>query len=307
MEPDHSGSIVEFTEKYPNAKVVSSSKSFVMMKNCFGNDFADRQVVVGENDKLSLGERELTFVGAPMVHWPEVLVSYEKKEKILFSADAFGKFGALDVEDEWACEARRYYFGIVGKYGVQVQALLKKASALDMQKICPLHGPILDGDLSFYFNLYDTWSKYEVESEGVLIAYTSVYGNTKKAVEILEKELQEKGLKVAVTDLARDDMAEAVEDGFRYGKIVLATTTYNGDIFPFMREYINNLVERGFKNKKIGFIENGSWAPVATRKMLAMLEECKNLTFAENNVKIMSAVSKENLTQLKLLAEEMSK
>lgn len=307
MEPDHSGSIVEFTEKYPNAKVVSSSKSFVMMKNYFGNDFADRQVVVGENDKLSLGERELTFVGAPMVHWPEVLVSYEKKEKILFSADAFGKFGALDVEDEWACEARRYYFGIVGKYGVQVQALLKKASALDIQKICPLHGPVLDGDLSFYFNLYDTWSKYEVESEGVLIAYTSVYRNTKKAVEILEKELQEKGLKVAVTDLARDDMAEAVEDGFRYGKIVLATTTYNGDIFPFMREYINNLVERGFKNKKIGFIENGSWAPVATRKMSAMLEECKNLTFAENNVKIMSAVSKENLTQLKLLAEEMSK
>lgn len=307
MEPDHSGSIVEFTEKYPNAKVVSSSKSFVMMKNYFGNDFADRQVVVGENDKLSLGEHQLTFVGAPMVHWPEVLVSYEEKEKTLFSADGFGKFGALDVEDEWACEARRYYFGIVGKYGVQVQALLKKASALQIERICPLHGPILDSDLSFYFNLYDTWSKYEVESEGVLIAYTSVYGNTKKAVEILEKELQEKGLKVAVTDLARDDMAEAVEDGFRYGKIVLATTTYNGDIFPFMREYINNLVERGFKNKKIGFIENGSWAPVATRKMSAMLEECKNLIFAENNVKIMSAVSKENLTQLKLLAEEMSK
>ncbi len=307
MEPDHSGSIVEFTEKYPSAKVVSSSKSFVMMKNYFGNDFDDRQVVVGENDKLSLGEHQLTFVGAPMVHWPEVLVSYEEKEKTLFSADGFGKFGALDVEDEWACEARRYYFGIVGKYGVQVQALLKKASALQIERICPLHGPILDGDLSFYFNLYDIWSKYEVESEGVLIAYTSVYGNTKKAVEILEKELQEKGLKVAVTDLARDDMAEAVEDGFRYGKIVLATTTYNGDIFPFMREYINNLVERGFKNKKIGFIENGSWAPVATRKMSAMLEECKNLTFAENNVKILSAVSEENLVQLKLLAEEMSK
>jgi flavorubredoxin len=242
-----------------------------------------------------------------MVHWPEVMMSYEVASKTLFSADAFGKFGALDTDEDWACEARRYYFGIVGKYGAPVQALLKKASALDIKTICPLHDPILSENLGYYLNLYNIWSSYGVESEGVLIAYTSVYGNTKKAVEILEKELQEKGLKVAVTDLARDDMAEAVEDGFRYGKIVLATTTYNGDIFPFMREYINNLVERGFKNKKIGFIENGSWAPVATRKMSAMLEECKNLTFAENNVKIMSAVSKENLTQLKLLAEEMSK
>ena len=306
MEPDHSANIKRFAEQYPNAKIVSSSKSFVMMNNYFGTDFSDRQVVVGENDTLSLGGHELVFVTAPMVHWPEVIVTYDKKDKILFSADAFGKFGALDIEEDWACEARRYYIGIVGKYGVQVQSLLKKSSALDIQTICPLHGPILTENLSYYINLYNTWSSYGVESEGVVIAYTSVYGNTKSAVMLLAKELEELGCpKVTVNDLARCDMAEAVEDAFRYGKIVLATTTYNGEIFPFMREFINHLTERNFANRTVAFIENGSWAPVATRVMKTMLEKCKNLTYTESNVKILSAVNEENQEQIKALAKEL--
>ena len=306
MEPDHSANITKFAEQYPQAKIVSSSKSFTMMKNYFGTDFSDRQIVVGEKDTLSLGERELTFITAPMVHWPEVIVTFDTKDKILFSADAFGKFGALDVEEDWACEARRYYVGIVGKYGVQVQALLKKASALDIKTICPLHGPILTENLQYHLDLYNTWSSYGVESEGVLISYTSVYGNTKSAVMLLAKELEELGCKkVVVNDLARCDMAEAVEDAFRYGKIVLATTTYNGEIFPFMREFINHLTERNFANRTIGFIENGSWAPVATRVMKTMLEKCKNLTYTENNVKILSAVNEENKAQIKALAKEL--
>lgn len=306
MEPDHSANIVNFVKEYPQVKIVSSSKSFTMMKNYFGTDFSDRQVIVGENDTLSLGEHELVFVTAPMVHWPEVIVTYDKKDKILFSADAFGKFGALDIEEDWACEARRYYIGIVGKYGVQVQSLLKKASALDIQTICPLHGPILTENLSYYINLYNTWSSYGVESEGVVIAYTSVYGNTKSAVMLLAKELEELGCpKVTVNDLARCDMAEAVEDAFRYGKIVLATTTYNGEIFPFMREFINHLTERNFANRTVAFIENGSWAPVATRVMKTMLEKCKNLTYTESNVKILSAVNEENQEQIKALAKEL--
>ena len=306
MEPDHSANITKFAKQYPQAKIVSSSKSFTMMKNYFGTDFSDRQIVVGENDTLSLGERELTFITAPMVHWPEVIVTFDNKDKILFSADAFGKFGALNVEEDWACEARRYYVGIVGKYGVQVQTLLKKASALDIKTICPLHGPILTENLQYHLDLYNTWSSYGVESEGVLISYTSVYGNTKSAVMLLAKELEELGCKkVVVNDLARCDMAEAVEDAFRYGKIVLATTTYNGEIFPFMREFINHLTERNFANRTIGFIENGSWAPVATRVMKTMLEKCKNLTYTENNVKILSAVNEENKAQIKALAKEL--
>lgn len=307
MEPDHSGSIVDFVNAYPNAQIVSSSKAFVMMKNYFGTDFADKQVVVGEGSKLDLGEHKLTFVTAPMVHWPEVIVTYEETEKVLFSADAFGKFGALDVEEEWACEARRYYIGIVGKYGALVQTLLKKASALDIKTICPLHGPVLDGDLSEYLNLYNVWSSYGVESDGVVIAYTSVYGNTKKAVEMLAKGLEDKGVKVTVNDLARCDMAEAVEDAFRYGKIVLATTTYNGEIFPFMREFIHHLTERNFQNKTVAFIENGSWAPMAKRIMSSMLEGCKNLNYAENNVTILSALNDVSKAQVNALVEELSK
>ncbi|MBO7345281.1 MAG: FprA family A-type flavoprotein [Clostridia bacterium] len=307
MEPDHSANVMLFVEEYPNAKIVSSSKAFVMMKNFFGTDFEDKKVVVGENSELSLGKHDLVFLTAPMVHWPEVIVTYDKADKVLFSADGFGKFGALDIEEDWACEARRYYIGIVGKYGAQVQSLLKKASALDIQTICPLHGPVLTENLGYYINLYDIWSSYGVESEGVLICYTSVYGNTKKAVEILERKLKESGCeKVVVNDLARCDMAEAVEDAFRYGKIVLATTTYNGEIFPFMREFINHLTERNFANRKVAFIENGSWAPVATKVMKGMFEKCKNLTFAENGVKIMSAVSQENLEQLENLAKELA-
>jgi flavorubredoxin len=277
-----------------------------MMKNFFGTEFEDRRIVVGGNDTLSLGAHELTFVTAPMVHWPEVIVSYDSKDKVLFSADGFGKFGALDADEDWACEARRYYFGIVGKYGAQVQLLLKKAAALDIQIICPLHGPILTENLGYYIGLYNTWSSYGVESEGVVIAYTSVYGNTKKAVEKLEELLKAKGCpKVAVTDLARDDMAEAVEDAFRYGKIVLATTTYNGEIFPFMREFINHLTERNFQNKTVALIENGSWAPLAAKVMREMFEKSKNLTFAENTVKIMSALNGESLAQLEALADEL--
>ena len=308
MEPDHSANILNFANEYPEATIVSSAKAFSMMKNFFGTDFEDRRIVVGGGDTLSLGKHELTFVTAPMVHWPEVIVSYDSTDKVLFSADGFGKFGALDADEDWACEARRYYFGIVGKYGAQVQLLLKKASALDIQIICPLHGPILTENLGYYIGLYDTWSSYGTESEGVVIAYTSVYGNTKKAVEILAEKLREKGCpKVAVTDLARDDMAEAVEDAFRYGKIVLATTTYNGEIFPFMREFINHLTERNFQNKTVAFVENGSWAPLAAKVMKEMLEKSKNLTFTENGVKIMSALSEENLAQIDALADELCK
>lgn len=308
MEPDHSANIVNFVNTYPNAKIVSSAAAFKMMKQFFGTDFADKQVVVGEGDTLSLGKHELTFYTAPMVHWPEVIVTYDSADKVLFSADGFGKFGALDVEEDWACEARRYYIGIVGKYGVQTQVLLKKASGLDIQIICPLHGPVLNENLNYYLNLYNIWSSYGVESEGVVIAYTSVYGNTKKAVEKLAEMLKEKGCpKVVVNDLARCDMAEAVEDAFRYGKIILATTTYNSDVFPFMREFINHLTERGFKNRTIGFIENGSWAPVATKVMKKMLENSKNLTYTEANVRILSALNEESLVQLEALADELLK
>ena len=306
MEPDHSANIDEFAKAYPNATIVATDRAFVMMNKFFGTDYADRRLVVGEGDTLNLGEHTLTFVMAPMVHWPEVMMTYDSTEKALFSADGFGKFGALDVEEDWACEARRYYFGIVGKYGVQVQAVLKKAAGLDIQTIYPLHGPILNENLGYYLDLYNTWSSYGVESEGTLICYTSVYGNTKKAVEILAEELKNAGCpKVVVNDLARCDMAEAVEDAFRYGKIILATTTYNGDLFPFMREFINELTERGYRNRKIGIVENGSWAPVVKNKITKAFELCKNLEFAENIVTIHSAVKEENLEQIKKLAEEM--
>ena len=308
MEPDHSAGVDEFLKVYPKAVVVSSAKAFAMMKNYFGTDYADRRIVVAEGDQLKLGKHELTFVAAPMVHWPEVMVSYDSCDKVLFSADGFGKFGALDVEEEWACEARRYYIGIVGKYGAQVQALLKKAAGLDIAIICPLHGPVLTENLGYYINLYDIWSSYGVESEGVVIAYTSVYGNTKKAVELLEKKLLEKGCpKVVVNDLARCDMAEAVEDAFRYGKIVLATTTYNGGIFPFMNDFIHHLTDHNFQNRTVGLVENGSWAPVAARVMRKQLESSKNLTFAETTVKILSALNEDSTAQIDALAEELVK
>jgi len=310
MEPDHSANIMNFMKNYPETQIVSSQKAFTMMKNFFNEEFTDRRIVVKEGDTLELGSHKLTFVGAPMVHWPEVLMSYESTDKVLFSADGFGKFGANDVEDPegWACEARRYYFGIVGKYGAQVQAVLKKAKDLDIQIICPLHGPVLTEDLGYYLNLYNIWSSYETESEGVVIAYTSVYGNTKKAVELLSDKLKAKGCpKVSVFDLARDDMAEAVEDAFRYGKIVLATTTYNAEIFPFMKQFIDHLTERGFKNKTVGLIENGSWAPQAAKVMKGMLEGCKNLEFLDTTVKIMSAVNEENKNQIEAMAEELCK
>ena len=306
MEPDHSANIMTFAGQYPNAKIVASSKAFTMMNNFFGTDFADRRVVVGEGDTLSLGEHTLAFVTAPMVHWPEVLMTYDTKDKILFSADGFGKFGALDAEEDWACEARRYYFGIVGKYGAQVQAVLKKAANLDIQTICPLHGPVLKENLGYYLNLYQTWSSYGVESEGVFIAYTSVYGNTKKAVELLADKLKAKGCpKVSVADLAREDMAEAVEDAFRYGKLVIASTTYNADVFPFMRTFLEHLVERGYKKRTIGIIENGSWAPMAAKTMKAILEPCKDLKFTNASVKIMSAMNDENKQQIDAMAEEL--
>lgn len=308
MEPDHSANVANFLNLYTDAKVVATAKAFVMMKQFFGTDYPDRQIVVKEGDTLNLGAHTLTFVLAPMVHWPEVMVTYDSKDKVLFSADAFGKFGALDVEEDWACEARRYYFGIVGKYGVQAQALLKKAAGLDIQTICALHGPILKENLGYYLDLYNTWSSYGVESEGVVIAYTSVYGNTKKAVELLADKLTALGCpKVTVTDLARDDMAEAVEDAFRYGKLVLATTTYNGDIFPFMKTFIEHLTERGYKNRTIGLIENGSWAPTAAKTMLKMFEDSKNLTFTDTTVTIKSAVNAENEAQIAALAEELCK
>ncbi len=308
MEPDHSGSIAEFMKAFPETKVVSSAKSFAMMKQFFGTDFSDRQVVVKDGDTLGLGSHTLSFIAAPMVHWPEVIVTYDAYDKVLFSADGFGKFGALDMEEDWACEARRYYFGIVGKFGVQVQNLLKKAAALDIQAICPLHGPILTENLSYYIGLYQTWSSYSVESEGVMIAYSSVYGNTKKAAELLAEKLNEKGCpKVVVNDLARCDMAEAVEDAFRYGKLVLASPTYNGDVFPFTREFIHELTERNYQKRTIGFIENGSWAPTAAKVMKKMLENSKDLTFTDTTVKVMSALNEESIAAIEALAEELSK
>ena len=306
MEPDHSANIAAFAEAFPDAKIVSSNAAFVMMKKFFGTDFAERKVAVKEGDTLSLGRHELKFVAAPMVHWPEVIMTYDTLSKVFFSADAFGKFGALDIEEDWACEARRYYFGIVGKFGQQVQALLKKASALDIKTICPLHGPVLTENLGYYLDLYNTWSSYGVETEGVLIAYTSVYGNTKQAAELLQAKLEEKGCpKVAITDLARDDMAEAVEDAFRYGKMVLATTTYNGDIFPFMREFINELLERNYQNRNVGIIENGTWAPMAAKVIRAKFEGSKNITFAENTVTINAALDDAARTKIDQLAAEL--
>ena len=306
MEPDHSANIYNFMTSFPDATIVSSAKAFTMMKNFFGTEFEDRRIVVKEGDTLELGEHTLHFVAAPMVHWPEVIMTYDSKDKVLFSADGFGKFGALDVEEDWACEARRYYIGIVGKYGAQVQSVLKKAAKLDIQVICPLHGPILKENLGYYLDLYNTWSSYGVESEGIMIAYTSVYGNTKQAVELLAEKLKSKGCpKVVVSDLAREDMAECVEDAFRYGRIVLATTTYNADIFPFMREFIEHLTERNFQNRKIAFIENGSWAPLAAKTMKKMLEGCKKLEFVEPTVRIMSALNDESKTKIDELAEAL--
>ncbi len=306
MEPDHSANIANFLTAYPGATVVSSAKAFAMMKQFFGDDYASRRIVVGEGDTLCLGKHTLAFVTAPMVHWPEVIVTYDTTDKVLFSADGFGKFGALDVEEEWDCEARRYYIGIVGKYGKPVQALLKKAAGLDISIICPLHGPVLTENLGHYLNLYDIWSSYRVESEGILIAYTSVYGHTKAAVELLAQKLQEKGCpKVVVTDLARDDMAEAVEDAFRYGCLVLATTTYNADIFPFMKEFIHHLTERDYQNRTVALMENGTWAPTAAKVMKNMLSDSKNITFAETTVKILSALSDESRAQIEALAAEL--
>ena len=306
MEPDHSSNIVNFMNAYKNATIVASVKAFPMMKNFFGEDFADRRIEINEGDTLDLGEHKLTFVTAPMVHWPEVIMTYDSTEKILFSADAFGKFGALDVEDEWDCEARRYYFGIVGKYGAQVQNVLKKAATLDIKTICPLHGPVLTDTIDHVLKQYDKWSSYTPETDGVFIAYTSVYGNTKKAVNLLADKLKEKGCpKVSVADLAREDMAEAVEDAFRYSKLVLATTTYNADIFPFMRQFIEHLTERGYKNRTVAFIENGSWAPLAAKTMAKMLEGSVNLKYAENTVKIKSAMNDENKAQIEALADEL--
>ena len=308
MEPDHSANIAVFAEKYPEAKIVASAKAFVMMKSFFGVDFAERRVVVGEGDELSLGKHTLVFYTAPMVHWPEVIVSYDKADKVLFSADGFGKFGALDAEEEWACEARRYYIGIVGKYGAQVQALLKKAATLDIEKICPLHGPVLSENLGYYIGLYDTWSSYRPEEEGILIAYTSVYGNTKAAAELLYSKLVENGAKkVVITDLARSDMAENVEDAFRYSTLVLATTTYNGEIFPFMREFISHLTERGYRNRTVAFMENGSWAPMATKVMREKLSALKDITYAENTVKITSALDDASRAAIDALARELCK
>ncbi len=307
MEPDHSANIKKFASVYPDAKIVASKKAFQMMENFFGEDFTKRGIIVSEGDTLSLGKHTLTFYNAPMVHWPEVIVSYDSFDKVLFSADAFGKFGSLDIEEDWACEARRYYFGIVGKYGDQAGALLKKAATLDIGVICPLHGPVLSENLGYYINLYNTWSSYEIESDGIVIAYTSVYGNTKKAVAMLEAELKKNGCpKVVVTDLARDDMAEAIEDAFRYGKLVLATTTYNADIFPQMKTFIDGLLERNYQNRTIAFIENGSWAPLAAKIMKASFEKTKNITFAENTVKIMSALNDESREQVVALAKELS-
>ncbi len=306
MEPDHSANLVRFAEKYPEAKIVASSKAFPMMKCLFGTDFEDRKIVVGDGDRLELGGKTLVFAAAPMVHWPEVIVTYEETTKTLFTADGFGKFGALDAEEDWACEARRYYFGIVGKYGMQVQALLKKVNALDVERICPLHGPVLSENLAYYINLYNIWSSYGTESEGVMIAFTSVYGNTRAAVEELKKELEKNGCKkVAVADLARDDMAEAVEDAFRYGKLVMATTTYNADIFPFMKTFIEALGERNYQNKTIAFMENGLWAPIAAKTMKTMTEKFKNITYAETTVKLKGKMTETNKKEIIGLAKEL--
>ena len=306
MEPDHSANIANFLNAYPKTVVVASSKAFTMMGQFFGTEFTDRRMVVGEGDTLCLGKHTLTFVTAPMVHWPEVIVTYDSCDKVLFSADAFGKFGALDVEEDWACEARRYYIGIVGKYGAQAQALLKKAAGLDIEIICPLHGPALTENLGYYLNLYNIWSSYQPETEGILVAYTSVYGNTKAAVELLADTLRAKGCpKVVVTDLARCDMAEAVEDAFRYSKLVLATTTYNADVFPHMKEFIHHLTERGYRNRTVALMENGSWAPQAAKVMRTMLAESKNLTFTETTVNIRSALNEESRAQVEAMADEL--
>ncbi len=307
MEPDHSANIGTFAEAFPNAKIVGNAMTFTMMKKFFGTDYPDKKVIVKDGDTLSLGKHELKFVTAPMVHWPEVMMTYDMTDKVFFTADAFGKFGALDIEAEWACEARRYYFGIVGKFGTQVQALLKKAAGLEIDVICPLHGPVLSENLSYYLDLYNTWSSYGVESEGVFIAYTSVYGNTKKAALMLKDKLEALGCpKVAIADLAREDMAESVEDAFRYGKIVLATTTYNGDIFPTMREFINELLEKNYQNRTIGIIENGTWAPMAAKVIKAKFENSKNVTFAENTVTINAAVNETNAEEIDKLAAELA-
>ena len=308
MEPDHSANISNFMETYPDAQIVSSAQAFNMMKQFFGTDFADKRMIIKEGDTLSLGRHTLNFIAAPMVHWPEVMVTYDSCDKVLFSADGFGKFGALDVEEDWACEARRYYIGIVGKYGMQVQNLLKKAAGLDIQIICPLHGPVLSENLDYYLNLYNIWSSYAVETEGILVAYTSVYGNTRKAAQLLADKLREKGCpKVVVADLAREDMAECVEDAFRYGKLVLATTTYNTGIVPFMQQFITHLKERNYQNRTVALIEIGTWAPMAAKTMKAMLEGCKNITFTENNVCIRSALNEESTAQLEALADELCK
>jgi flavorubredoxin len=306
MEPDHSGALKEAMAKYPEMKIVSSAGAFPMMKAFCKNDYADRKVLVKEGDELSLGAHKLSFIAAPMVHWPEVIFSYDHTDKVLFSADAFGKFGTIGTDEEWACEAARYYFGIVGKFGMQVQNVLKKAAALDIKTICPLHGPVLTGDLSEYFTLYDMWSKYEPDKNGVAIFYTSVYGHTGRAAELLKDELEAMGCKAALNDLARCDMAEAVEDAFRYGRIVLATTTYNGDIFPFMKTFINTLTEHNFCNRKVGLIENGAWAPVAANIMKKMLEGAKGIEYTENSVKIKGDLTQENIDQIKALAKEMA-
>lgn len=306
MEPDHSANIANFMAAFPEAVIVSSAKAFAMMKAFFGTDWQERQIVVKEGDTLDLGHHVLTFVAAPMVHWPEVIVTYDSLDKVLFSADGFGKFGALDADEDWACEARRYYIGIVGKYGVPVQALLKKAASLDIAKICPLHGPVLDENLGYYLNLYNIWSSYDVESEGVVIAYTSVYGHTKEAVTLLADMLKARGCpKVTVTDLARDDMAEAVEDAFRYGKLVLATTTYNCEIFPFMRTFINHLTERNYQKRTVGLIENGSWAPMAAKVMQSLLAGAKDVKILEPIVTIRSALSDESRASLESLADAL--
>lgn len=306
MEPDHSANIAAFAEKYPAAKIVSSKQAFVMMKQFFGTDYADRQVVVAEKSTLELGRHTLNFIAAPMVHWPEVIMSYDSADKVLFSADGFGKFGALDVDEDWACEARRYYFGIVGKYGAQVQAVLKKAAALDIAVICPLHGPVLSGDLGRYIGLYDTWSSYRPESEGVVIACASIYGNTRRAADMLAAKLADKGVKVSVHDLARDDMAECVEDAFRYDRLVLASPTYNADVFPFMRTFIESLTERNYQKRKVAFIENGSWAPLAAKVMKSMFEKSKDITFAETTVTVRSAVNADSEAQIAALADELA-
>ena len=307
MEPDHAANVDKFLELYPDATVVASAKAFAMMKGFFGTDYADRRLIVGEGDTLSLGRHTLTFVTAPMVHWPEVIVTYDSYDKVLFSADGFGKFGALDVEEPWEDEARRYYIGIVGKYGAQVQALLKKAATLDIQKICPLHGPVLSENLGHYLNLYDIWSSYRVESEGIVIAYTSIYGNTKTAVEQLAQRLKDKGEKVVVHDLARCDMSEAISDAFRYGKLVLATTTYNGDVFPFMKTFLHGLTERNFRGRTVGLIENGSWAPVAAKVMKDILSECRELRFTDTTVRIRSALDDASRAQLEAMADELTR